>query len=299
MKKPDDTRDATDNLEQVSNSREEKSKLKHETLMGVEPAKNGARKRKAEKANKQSRKKEARSGRARSNTQTGNYVVGYGKPPLASQYKPGQSGNLKGRPRKNPSTSKLPELWEERFKVTFLSEIYRMIPVQEGERTVEIPIIQGIIKRLSVSAIQGDHKATKLILGAVKEIEEERYKSYIDYIQELISAKFSGEAELERCKKLNLPPPELIPHPNNILLDALSGRLELIGPFTKEEKERFQNVREIIEELEDEIAAKIERGKERGVLELYNAELQKSKLALEEFKLKVPLIVRWIKNGAH
>ncbi len=30
----------------------------------------------------------------------GSYEVGYGKPPVASQFKPGQSGNRKGRPRK-------------------------------------------------------------------------------------------------------------------------------------------------------------------------------------------------------
>ena len=35
----------------------------------------------------------------------GDYEVGYGKPPKHSRFKPGQSGNPKGRPRV-PATSK-------------------------------------------------------------------------------------------------------------------------------------------------------------------------------------------------
>ena len=51
----------------------------------------------------QARRKRARGANVRS---TGHHQVGYGRPPLHTRFKPGQSGNPKGRPKgaKNEDT---------------------------------------------------------------------------------------------------------------------------------------------------------------------------------------------------
>ena len=38
----------------------------------------------------------------------GDYQIGYGRPPAASRFKPGQSGNACGRPRKSQAPGSTP-----------------------------------------------------------------------------------------------------------------------------------------------------------------------------------------------
>src|SRR6266446_10286457 len=88
------------------------------------------------------------------------YEVGYGKPPLATRFRPGQSGNSKGRPRgaKSVATS-VDEALNERVSVT-----------ENGKRR-KITKRQAMFKQLANRAAQGDHKATQLLLGYLQDIE--------------------------------------------------------------------------------------------------------------------------------
>lgn len=81
------------------------------------------------------------------------YEVGYGKPPKPTQFKKGQSGNPRGRPK--GSKSKLPRLNEERMKTIILEEAYRNITVRDGMRNVTVPIAQAVLRSLAVNAVKG------------------------------------------------------------------------------------------------------------------------------------------------
>ena len=65
------------------------------------------------------------------------YEVGYGRPPKASQFKPGQSGNPRGRPRavKNVGT-----MLEEVF--------FRKIPITENGKRREVTMVEAILRQL-------------------------------------------------------------------------------------------------------------------------------------------------------
>ncbi|HLI12751.1 MAG TPA: DUF5681 domain-containing protein [Alphaproteobacteria bacterium] len=81
------------------------------------------------------------------------YDVGYAKPPVGSQFKPGQSGNPKGRPRgsKNIGT---------RSRQTFL----RLVPLKENGRYRRVIMIGAVIISLGARAIHGDPKAAKSVV---------------------------------------------------------------------------------------------------------------------------------------
>src|SRR3954467_14740458 len=82
------------------------------------------------------------------------YEVGYKRPPRRSQFKPGQSGNPRGRPkgRKNEDT--------------ILDEIlHRKLPMRDRGRIREVPIIEAIFLKFTEAALRGDPKAAAFLLG--------------------------------------------------------------------------------------------------------------------------------------
>jgi hypothetical protein len=92
--------------------------------------------------------------------------VGYGKPPEATRFKPGKSGNPKGRPKGslNLATDLSAELGEQ-------------ITVREGGRQHRISKQRALVKSLMAKALQGDVRATTAVLAlyarVISEPEEE------------------------------------------------------------------------------------------------------------------------------
>jgi hypothetical protein len=81
-----------------------------------------------------------------------NYEVGHGKPPKGTQFKPGQSGNPKGRPK---GSKAITTLVHDELKVR--------IAVSEGGVTKRMSKGEAIVKRLFSGALKGDLRATALI----------------------------------------------------------------------------------------------------------------------------------------
>jgi len=79
---------------------------------------------------------------------TDDYDVGYKKPPKHGRFKKGQSGNPGGRPRR-PKREE-PEAYVERMKALVLEEAYRLIDIHEGGKTIRLPLIQVMIRRMGV-----------------------------------------------------------------------------------------------------------------------------------------------------
>lgn len=80
------------------------------------------------------------------------YEVGYGRPPRASRFKPGQSGNPKGRPRK-PRT--LMEAVER--------ELDRTAVVREGGREKRLTKREVVSRQLVDASCRGQLGATRLL----------------------------------------------------------------------------------------------------------------------------------------
>lgn len=91
------------------------------------------------------------------------YEVGYRKPPAHTRFKPGQSGNPKGRPKgvKNLST----DLEEE---------LEQTITVSEGGHTHKVTKQRAMIKTMVTKAMKGDPRAAQVIVNLVRAIEEAR-----------------------------------------------------------------------------------------------------------------------------
>jgi hypothetical protein len=81
----------------------------------------------------------------------GDYEVGYGKPPEATQFKKGRSGNSKGRPKKAPD-----------FDTEFLRESKALITINDNGKRRSISKLQGIVKQLHNKALTGNISAARI-----------------------------------------------------------------------------------------------------------------------------------------
>jgi hypothetical protein len=97
----------------------------------------------------------------RGRSKTPRYAVGYSRPPKATQFKPGQSGNPKGRPKGPRSIGAI------------LGEVIgQKIAVAEGGKTRRLPVLEVMLRRVVNDAMRGDPKAVKLLLSLVERYTE-------------------------------------------------------------------------------------------------------------------------------
>jgi hypothetical protein len=108
------------------------------------------------------------------------YDVGYGKPPKANQFKPGQSGNPAGRKKgsKNLST-----LLRDALEV--------QVTVTENGRTRRMSKLQAAFTQLTNRAAGGDAKAIKMAVDILLATETRE------------AAKANGEALTPEARRQN------------------------------------------------------------------------------------------------
>ena len=100
-----------------------------------------------------------------SKKRSGGYAVGYGKPPLHTRFRPGESGNPGGRPKRAVSPVR-------RARALALEEAYRIVTAG-GADGVPMPAIQAIIRRQIALAMNGNGPAQRAIIAAVAAIEDD------------------------------------------------------------------------------------------------------------------------------
>ena len=91
---------------------------------------------------------------------SGNGEVGYGRPPKEHQFKPGRSGNPKGRPKgvKNKSTI----FW----KIATMKVAMRV-----GGRMRKVPFLEAMWLRVAGDALKGSPKAIALFVNRYRLLE--------------------------------------------------------------------------------------------------------------------------------
>lgn len=91
------------------------------------------------------------------------YDVGYGKPPLHTRFRPGHSGNPRGRPAKPRATG---EMLERILK--------QNVMVREGEVAARVNKQQALLMSLLSQAIKGNTRAAALILRIMEAQDQSR-----------------------------------------------------------------------------------------------------------------------------
>jgi Family of unknown function (DUF5681) len=149
---------------------------------------------------------------------SGNYEVGYGKPPVHTRFRKGQSGNPRGSiPKRTPV---------ERANWVMLQEAYRPVTVREGERTMRMPAIAAIFRSQLASGLKGNGPAQRASLRMIKAIEGDIAAAKLDFAKVMIDYKANAEIEIERRRKLGITDnSDIDPHPDDVLIDLATGEV--------------------------------------------------------------------------
>ena len=85
--------------------------------------------------------------------------VGYARPPLASRFKPGKSGNPRGRPRNSRN-----------LKTIIQGALTAPVVLREGARKRSISKLEGIVLKQIESALKGNEKAALATLKMAAQV---------------------------------------------------------------------------------------------------------------------------------
>jgi Family of unknown function (DUF5681) len=86
--------------------------------------------------------------------------IGYKKPPLKGQFKKGQSGNPKGKPKGSKS-----------IKATFEEVLRQSVRIRQGDRQMLLTRQHAMFMAMTNKAMQGDTKAYELVLKTVDKLQ--------------------------------------------------------------------------------------------------------------------------------
>jgi len=82
--------------------------------------------------------------------------VGYGRPPRATRFKPGQSGNPKGRPR------------NRHREIPYDALLGQMVTIREDGRERRVTAAEAFLLRLTQQGLGGDSAAARSSLAAIE-----------------------------------------------------------------------------------------------------------------------------------
>lgn len=111
---------------------------------------------------------------------------GYGRPPKHSQYKPGQSGNLGGRPRRDRSA-----------KGVFSQLLALKVSSSGGQK---VTMAEAIMRQLFFDAAKGDHRARTQVFQLMEKWEIDAQEFFHHVIVELVKPPARDEEAVSKSK---------------------------------------------------------------------------------------------------
>jgi hypothetical protein len=94
-----------------------------------------------------------RNSRQRTLVSDHGYAVGYGKPPITSRFKPGQTGNARGRPKGHKN-----------LKTLIRQAMTARIVIQEGSSNRQVSKIEGVVLRQLQNALKGNDRSAMAVI---------------------------------------------------------------------------------------------------------------------------------------
>jgi len=177
--------------------------------------------------------------------------------------------------------------FEARIKSIAIEEAYRLITVREGDRIERVPVIQAILRKVAVSAANGNTRAQRTYLDLVIGAEADRSAAAAELLRAAVEGKEYWAGVFAEYDRRGIDRPDPVPHPDDVVIDYKTGEVRIKGPVMTEQKDAQEtallNRKEF--ELNLEICTKA-------------METDPNNLQLRRTHKKLTKIVDWLRRGA-
>ncbi|MER8848553.1 DUF5681 domain-containing protein [Mesorhizobium australicum] len=173
------------------------------------------------------------------------FGAGYGKPPKATRFEKGRSGNPGGRPRKAaPDLS----MAEQPMLRAALKAANKKISLIDGGKAIELSGREAVTQRMMVDALKGNARAQGLVSDLFARADEANARDIRDRNELCELWKAIKTAEIEDAKLRGEPAPTILPHPDDVVADAATGP-RFLGPVDKDEQRELERTLQMRETL--------------------------------------------------
>lgn len=140
-------------------------------------------------------------------------------------------------------------------------------------------MVRAVVRAMGVTALKGNRPAQAGFTELVARLEKQDYDTRGELFQQLIEQQVEGRKVIKSYVDAGKEPPEMVPHPDDIVFDVRNNRAMVRGPFDEEQKKAFDQLIELRDEtaeLASEWPGKYHRARKperkARLLELWHSE---------------------------
>lgn len=180
------------------------------------------------------------SKKGRGSSKGGDYEVGFGRPPAANQFKPGQSGNPYGR---RPKSKPIEDVVAPAASVAgrtaveqvIHNELHRKVVAQENGEPITLTVLEAAVRSLGLAAMKGRVQAQRAVLeiGRNAQVAEDQRRDFMQRLVKHYKGKGNYELMKEKFERENPGAYCPLPHPDDVFYNEELGVMDFAGPFTE------------------------------------------------------------------
>jgi hypothetical protein len=168
---------------------------------------------------------------------TGDYPVGFARPPVEHQFKRGQVQATRRKPAAAPHST------SSQNDQAAIRESQRKVELREGSKTVKLSAFDATLRSLAVNGIKGSRLHAKNFLERADRAEEKRQREAAEWQSIVYQLKEDWldlvELHMERFGRMPRAP---VPHPDDLRLDPETREYFIDGPCNHAERDEVEDL---------------------------------------------------------